>query len=935
MTAPDDTDGGTRIARGDGTRIVSPNAKTRVVRPADVPEGDDYRRINLPQPLAERYTVVRQLDGGSEADVLLVAPVDDPDVRCVVKLYRPPHTPADERVREQLALASPDHVVRTIEPPATYRGTAYEVLEFCAAGSLRDLIRDEGPVVPEARVRAVLTEASAALVDLHGTEVDLIHRDLKPENFLLRDRDPLDLVVADFGLSERLDHSTKLYLDTNRTVAYAPPEAVYGTFGRPADWWSLGMCIAEMLLGAHPIVRELGDALNDQTMAQQIGERPIPLADVPEAWQRVCRGLLTRDTTRRWGGDQVSAWLRGEEPEECFDQDLRAPRSAKVQAKFVFRAIEGDGEQTYDDAVLLAHALGRHWDDALELFVGDELTRRGHAKRFEKFLDHAHLTDARNTLAQVGPAAPRLARLRLELDPGCDPVVDGRVLSGGGLAQLAAEAATGHPASSLSTLMTLYDEGLLPLFAGHPDAATWAELDFDWNEISDSVITYLDAVASHTGDQPSDRRTHLLRANVLHALLDDRRASEVSRQAAAYADDDLAREQVWFNRLLTATDAADPPLVRDLVLQTAAPAAVEQTEAEHERLRREQEEERRRRRELRWRSTGQALRLAILGVLLVAVFSGVVLAAAVLHVPDGGSGAVADLAAETALSLLPAVVIAVGLEVGSILLADGLHEHTGRGTWADDLGGELLLPRVVAFAAPFAWAGLHAHDAAGLATSAFGWALVASSVSAAVGRMARVVSLGPTFSIGRQRTLIVALGVLVAVAVGVLGTVAASTAHRHDVAGASAGLASTTQANYGGLCTAADPDRPGRPRAWLTAEASCTISSVSVRVLQLSNTRARGEYQHARLNSTDASGASAHRCRDGASGGGFAGTWSRKSGAYSGRLMCFQTGHVARIEWGDAQGDLYQFASRRGSVGMLYDWWLRHGAQLGNTLGTP
>lgn len=89
-----------------------------------------------------------------------------------------------------------------------------------------------------------------ALKYLHSA--DLIHRDLKPSNVLLNSDSKLKL--CDFGLVRCLatekEGDNLVLTEEVATRWYRAPEVLLGskTYDRPADMWSVGCILAEMLI---------------------------------------------------------------------------------------------------------------------------------------------------------------------------------------------------------------------------------------------------------------------------------------------------------------------------------------------------------------------------------------------------------------------------------------------------------------------------------------------------------------------------------------------------------------------------------------------------------------------------------------------------------------------------------------------------------------
>lgn len=91
-----------------------------------------------------------------------------------------------------------------------------------------------------------LAEISQALTHLHKV-AGVVYRDLKPENVLLNAQG--HVVLTDFGLSS-LDEVCHSILGTPQFTA---PEVLKGEeYSYPADWWSFGIMMYDMLVGETP-----------------------------------------------------------------------------------------------------------------------------------------------------------------------------------------------------------------------------------------------------------------------------------------------------------------------------------------------------------------------------------------------------------------------------------------------------------------------------------------------------------------------------------------------------------------------------------------------------------------------------------------------------------------------------------------------------------
>lgn len=129
--------------------------------------------------------------------------------------------------------------------------TLFLAMEYVPGCTLRDLMREQGPL-PPARALALLEPVLAALGAAHGA--GFVHRDVKPENVLLTDDGRVK--VADFGLARAVSTSNQTTATSGvliGTVSYLAPELVVdGTTDPRTDVYSCGVLLYEMLTGSKP-----------------------------------------------------------------------------------------------------------------------------------------------------------------------------------------------------------------------------------------------------------------------------------------------------------------------------------------------------------------------------------------------------------------------------------------------------------------------------------------------------------------------------------------------------------------------------------------------------------------------------------------------------------------------------------------------------------
>jgi serine/threonine protein kinase len=230
----------------------------------------------------------------------------------VKALAGPAYISADERqaacrraVREARAVARLSHrnVVQVFDILEA-DGGPWIVMELLSAQSLRDLVAQDGPLVPVQAAQIGL-EILTALRAAHA--LGIVHRDVKPANILMaRDR----AVLVDFGIAQVAEASagaTTASMLIGSPAYIAPERARGGPSGPPADLWGLGASLYAAVEGRGPFDRD-GGALASLTAV--VADEPEPATRAGPLLWPVISGLLSKDPGERLEAVEAERMLR-------------------------------------------------------------------------------------------------------------------------------------------------------------------------------------------------------------------------------------------------------------------------------------------------------------------------------------------------------------------------------------------------------------------------------------------------------------------------------------------------------------------------------------------------------------------------------------------------------------------------------------------------
>ncbi|KFR05194.1 Microtubule-associated serine/threonine-protein kinase 3, partial [Opisthocomus hoazin] len=204
--------------------------------------------------------------------------------------------------RDILTFAENPFVV-SIELPAFSEPPMLRRTRVPTGGDCATLLKNMGPL-PVDMAKMYFAETVLALEYLHN--YGIVHRDLKPDNLLITSMGHIKL--TDFGLSKiglmnmttnlyegHMEKDTREFMDKQvcGTPEYIAPEVILiQGYGKPVDWWAMGIILYEFLVGCVPFFGDTPEELFGQVISDEImwpeGDEALP-ADAQDLITRLLR----------------------------------------------------------------------------------------------------------------------------------------------------------------------------------------------------------------------------------------------------------------------------------------------------------------------------------------------------------------------------------------------------------------------------------------------------------------------------------------------------------------------------------------------------------------------------------------------------------------------------------------------------------------------
>ena len=176
---------------------------------------------------------------------------------------------------------------------------AYLVLEYVRGSSLKQILREKGPLLP-ARLCEVARDLASGIDVAHAAGI--IHRDIKPDNVLVGEDGRAKL--ADFGVARVPDAALTKEGQFLGTPCYAAPETLSsGKYSPQSDLFSFAVVLYELATGERAFPGDDAIAVAHQVIHD---EPPLPSEvargpKIPAGVDDVLVVALDKDPSKRPG----------------------------------------------------------------------------------------------------------------------------------------------------------------------------------------------------------------------------------------------------------------------------------------------------------------------------------------------------------------------------------------------------------------------------------------------------------------------------------------------------------------------------------------------------------------------------------------------------------------------------------------------------------
>lgn len=200
-------------------------------------------------------------------------------------------------------------------------GYRYLVMEYCAGGTLRDLMNFSSWLSAPQKLGLVIDVLEGLG---HAHRLGIIHCDIKPENILLKlSATGWQIKISDFGIAHLAQELDQHQGNRTGSPAYMAPERFYGQFSPSSDLYAVGIILYELFTQERPFQGTV-----EELMTAHLNHRPPNLTRLPLALQEVLNKVLAKLPAQRFGSAQEMIDVL----QRVSSQNLSAPKMWQINA---------------------------------------------------------------------------------------------------------------------------------------------------------------------------------------------------------------------------------------------------------------------------------------------------------------------------------------------------------------------------------------------------------------------------------------------------------------------------------------------------------------------------------------------------------------------------------------------------------------------------
>lgn len=201
-----------------------------------------------------------------------------------------------------------DAIVRYFHNQRTADGVVFLIMDYVEGPGLDRKMKEGGMSAAD-----LLTVAERVAEGLHAAHSKhIVHRDLSPDNIILRNGEPSDAVIIDFGIAKDSNPGAQTVVGNEFAgkYAYAAPEQLSGNSDVRSDLYALGALLLATFRGVSPSVGR-----NPLEMIEG-KSRPLDTDGVPEPLKGLIDRMTNPDPGARFqtAGDLLAALRRDGTP---------------------------------------------------------------------------------------------------------------------------------------------------------------------------------------------------------------------------------------------------------------------------------------------------------------------------------------------------------------------------------------------------------------------------------------------------------------------------------------------------------------------------------------------------------------------------------------------------------------------------------------------